>query len=65
MAWSGHIHQIKNIQLPGRFDFEQASACSDFKPKGGETVKKIKIREVETLKTTAAIYDCGCGTGTA
>jgi len=24
--------------------------------KGGETMKKIRVREVETLKTTAALY---------
>jgi hypothetical protein len=23
-------------------------------------MKKFAIREVETLKTTAAMYDCGC-----
>lgn len=23
-------------------------------------MKKIKVREVETLKTTAALYGCGC-----
>lgn len=25
-------------------------------------MKKLVIREVETLKTTAAAYNCGCGT---
>ena len=24
-------------------------------------MKKIMVREVETLKTTAALYYCGCG----
>ena len=24
-------------------------------------MKKFSIREVETLKTTAALYTCGCG----
>jgi hypothetical protein len=29
--------------------------------KGGESdMKKFAVREVETLKTTAALYDCGC-----
>jgi hypothetical protein len=23
-------------------------------------MKKFAVREVETLKTTAALYDCGC-----
>jgi hypothetical protein len=27
-----------------------------FSLKGGETMKKISVREVETLKTTAALY---------
>ena len=31
-----------------------------FSRKGGETMKKIAIREVETLKTTAAMYNGGC-----
>jgi hypothetical protein len=26
-------------------------------------MKKFSIREVETLKTTAALYTCGCGGG--
>lgn len=24
-------------------------------------MKRFVVREVETLKTTAAFYDCGCG----
>jgi len=31
--------------------------------KGGTTVKKFKVREVETLKTTAALYTNACGGG--
>jgi hypothetical protein len=30
-------------------------------PKGGEEMKKFVIREVETLKTTAAAMYCTCG----
>jgi hypothetical protein len=29
--------------------------------KEGDTMKKFSIREVETLKTTAALYAPGCG----
>ena len=29
-----------------------------FPAKGGERVKKFAIRQVETVKTTAAFYDC-------
>jgi hypothetical protein len=29
-------------------------------PKGGEPVKKLSIRKLEVIKTTAALYALGC-----
>jgi len=29
--------------------------------KGGEPVKKLSVRKLEVIKTTAALYAAGCG----